>query len=511
MKKTILIFILLSAAILSYAGLSIGKSDELPKVLFFYSPGCHRCAQLKSEVNDLLTNKYQGKFTVEYRDISDIENYKMFLSLQKNLGIERNLITPMIYVGSRFLDGTNSKDEVREAISRLVLNPFDSSAVPASDAKQIDIVSHFRSLGPAIIMSAGFADGINPCAFTTIIFFISFLSVQGYSKKRLLLSGSIFMLSIFVTYILLGAGLFVSLYKLKGFWNVSRIINIIIGAFSIFFGAMCLYDAILYKRTHSSDHLVMQLPKYLKNRIHAAIGSRYRVTKNAPPKGGQNFLAVISAALVVGFLVSILESACTGQLYLPTIVFVLKTAGSRFLAVWYLFLYNIMFMLPLGIIFVLCLVGVSTEVFTRIVGGNMIKIKVIMAVVFFILGIALLSTYVPLARAAEAEEGVRAQAAANSYLYDFGEVKEGAMLKHTFLLKNDTEKTIKIKQITTSCSCTTSNVSKWTIEPGQSTEVEVNFNTTGYPGERTRFSYVNTDNPDNPIIKLEVKAMIKSS
>jgi len=95
------------------------------------------------------------------------------------------------------------------------------------------------------------------------------------------------------------------------------------------------------------------------------------------------------------------------------------------------------------------------------------------------------------------------------YAWDFGKVKEGEVLKHEFVLKNDSEKTLNIKEVHTSCGCTASEVKKKKLQPGESTIVEVKFNTKAYSGVVQQFIYVNTDSLDKPIIKFIIKADIE--
>jgi hypothetical protein len=46
-------------------------------------------------------------------------------------------------------------------------------------------------------------------------------------------------------------------------------------------------------------------------------------------------------------------------------------------------------------------------------------------------------------------------------IFDFGKVKQGEVLKHTFSLKNDSTKNVlNIKNVHTSCGCTASEVKK---------------------------------------------------
>jgi hypothetical protein len=95
------------------------------------------------------------------------------------------------------------------------------------------------------------------------------------------------------------------------------------------------------------------------------------------------------------------------------------------------------------------------------------------------------------------------------YSYDFGKVKEGGVLKHNFIFKNSSKNTLNIKDVTTSCGCTVSKVEKKTLLPGETTSIEVQFNTKGYSGLTQQFIYVHTDNLDNPIFRFIIKAYVE--
>jgi len=96
------------------------------------------------------------------------------------------------------------------------------------------------------------------------------------------------------------------------------------------------------------------------------------------------------------------------------------------------------------------------------------------------------------------------------YTWDFGQVKEGQVLKHTFTLKNESTKTLKIKDVNTSCGCTASEAKKVILLPQESTTVEVKFNSKGYSGSAKQYIYVHTDDLDNPVIRFIIIAQVVS-
>jgi hypothetical protein len=94
----------------------------------------------------------------------------------------------------------------------------------------------------------------------------------------------------------------------------------------------------------------------------------------------------------------------------------------------------------------------------------------------------------------------------DSYSWDFGRVKEGAVLKHVFKLRNESNRALNIKEVTTSCGCTVSKAQKKTLLPKETTSIEVSFKTRGYSGPTQQYIYVNTDDLDNPLIRFIIKA-----
>lgn len=66
--------------------------------------------------------------------------------------------------------------------------------------------------------------------------------------------------------------------------------------------------------------------------------------------------------------------------------------------------------------------------------------------------------------------------------YDFGTVKEGAVVKHVFKFTNTGKVPLLINNAKSTCGCTIPKWPKEMIEPGQSGEITVEFNTSGKSG-----------------------------
>ena len=91
--------------------------------------------------------------------------------------------------------------------------------------------------------------------------------------------------------------------------------------------------------------------------------------------------------------------------------------------------------------------------------------------------------------------------------WDFGKIRvsEG-IVKHVFLLKNDSEVDLNISGTHASCGCTVSETDKKVILPKETANLEVKFNPKGYSGPVTQYVYVSTDSKTTPVDKFIIKA-----
>jgi hypothetical protein len=93
-------------------------------------------------------------------------------------------------------------------------------------------------------------------------------------------------------------------------------------------------------------------------------------------------------------------------------------------------------------------------------------------------------------------------------LWDFGSVKQGQILTHSFLFTNEGEAPLLIQRVRTTCGCTAALVSKKEIAPGKDGEVKVTFNTRGYEGHMSKYIYVESNDAAEPRKQLTVSAKI---
>jgi cytochrome c biogenesis protein CcdA len=88
----------------------------------------------------------------------------------------------------------------------------------------------------------------------------------------------------------------------------------------------------------------------------------------------------------LGFLISIFELACTGQVYFPTIAYMVQ-GENRSLGYLLLAVYNFGFIVPLLAVFLLAYAGVGSERITKAFQKNLGAVKLGLAGLFVALAV----------------------------------------------------------------------------------------------------------------------------
>jgi thiol-disulfide isomerase/thioredoxin len=373
MKKLAFLFFLL------FFFLEVFSSDKL-EVFLFYSPQCKACLSLKKDFLPKVFEKYKDSIIIKGLNTqNNPANLSLLLSLSAHFK-KKDATVPAILVGDKFLVG---KSTIEENLEEAIQEVLRTRAKLPLFFSQERIIERFKEYSFFTLIWAGLVDGINPCAFAVIVFFVSFLAVYGYKREEILCIGTFYILAVFITYLLIGLGLFGFLYTISNFYLVIKIFYYFVASFCFILFALALYDYFRYKKTKQTDGLILQLPKFLKKRINLVIGTGLR-------KKRSSFLSLSIISFIVGMLVSILEAVCTGQVYLPTIFFILKVPHLRLKAIFYLIVYNLMFVAPLILIFLLSFLGFRSQQFNIFLRRNLGAIKLVMALLFLVLGFSIL-------------------------------------------------------------------------------------------------------------------------
>ena len=357
------------------------RKDTLSRVTgrvqlyYFFQPGCEECGRLEALFNSL--EKTESIVFRKYSVFSDT-NKVLLEALSEKIGMpeQYRLVVPVVIFGRGYL---MKRDITTENIFVLIKeHHMEDDIMESIDVQSAEkgILSRFDQLPLFGIIIAGLLDGVNPCAFATIIFFISYLLFIGRRRRDIIFMAVTFISAVFVVYFLIGIGAYNLLNYAVGYEVVARIIFLCFGIIAMGLGVVSLRDFIYARKGHH-DKMILQLPLGIKQRIHRDIKERTAI-------GG-----IIVGSFAAGLIVSFLEFGCTGQIYLPTITFMISKVGWRLKPVITLLIYNIMFVLPLVLISLLAVI-VSTDKIAKSLGRRISTIKFLTAILFFVLGIALI-------------------------------------------------------------------------------------------------------------------------
>lgn len=95
--------------------------------------------------------------------------------------------------------------------------------------------------------------------------------------------------------------------------------------------------------------------------------------------------------------------------------------------------------------------------------------------------------------------------------YEFGKIKQGEVIAHTFIFKNDSKEPLIVSNASASCGCTIPVWPKDAINPGESGKIEVQFNSTGKSGIQNKTIAITANTMPSTttlVLKGEVEAPV---
>jgi cytochrome c biogenesis protein CcdA len=357
------------------------KADKLI-IQFFGGATCGDCMEIKHSILFPAQKSNEEKIDLRIYDIDTDSGFNLLIKLEEDYNVKASApIT--IFFPDTFLTGN---EDIRKHGSRLIeyyLNNPQKWAV-ASENVHLEtekiaekLAQRFKEYSFISILVAGLIDGVNPCAIATMIFLVSFLATKKRSRKEVLVIGMCFTGSVFITYLLLGIGAFRIITALDQYRWMSKVIRWSAVGFAGIVGTLSFADAFRFKKSKKTEDIKLQLPKVVKLRIHKVISGNLAGSQLA------------TGAVITGFLVTLLEAVCTGQVYLPTIVLMTKQEGLRFTGWLYLIFYNFLFVVPLLIVMILAYYGMKWDKLAKTTQKNLVAIKIIFGIVLIGLAVFL--------------------------------------------------------------------------------------------------------------------------
>ena len=326
-EKKYYVFLLIAFLVLiSFSFVSAQENSQI-NLDYFYSTGCGHCANV--EANGILDelSLMQNVFLEKHNLAVDQNSRNLFFNYGEMFNL--SLGTPFLVFsqGENFYYLIGDTPIIEQ--SKNVVENFDDYGNYFSSNP-----TNKRELTIWAVIVAALIDSINPCAFGVLLFLLASLLRMG-SSKRALRAGLVYSLVIFATYFLVG----VALYKvIESFSSNSWFYWFYVAVACLIFvlGLLQLKDIFWYGKG-----LTLRIPLSAKPIIEKFMGN-------------PSLIVII----ILGVLVSLFELPCTGEVYLGILTLM---SLHEFFSLTYLFIYNLIFVLPLVVLTLLVYKGISTQ------------------------------------------------------------------------------------------------------------------------------------------------------
>lgn len=284
------------------------------QAVYFYSESCSHCQKVDAFFKE---KGFYDKYDITKLSIDKKVNQellgKVFADKEYKTGgvptiiIDEDVITGDAPIITKF----ESKIEKSQGTATLYVDSFRKKK------------SSTGAISMTVLISAALVDAINPCAFAVLILLIATV-LKAKGKRNAFQSGLLFSLAIFISYILMGLGV----YKAITIFNFPKIISMVVGGVAIIIGLANLKDFFWYGKV-----FIMEVPLSWR------------------PNMGKILRGVTSpfGAFTAGLLVSLFLLPCTSGPYV-VILGLLAEKVEFAKAFSLLVLYNLIFIAPMILI-----------------------------------------------------------------------------------------------------------------------------------------------------------------
>ncbi len=323
------------------------NSIETIEVYHFYGQGCPHCIKMSPFLDEL-----EEKYPVEIKKFEiyfNQENRELFDKVSQAYGEEIRGV-PTLFLNDKMIVGysksleNNIEQEIQRCIGGKCSSPEEKlgqangenvttimgDSSPTEDPEKTELK---KKLTISAVLSAAAVDAINPCAFAVLVILLSTILISG-NRKRALGSGLAFSVAIYISYFLMGIGIYAALNAA----GITRIIYIVAATLAILLGLFNLKDYLWYGRW-----FVMEVPMKWRPAMQRLLKS----------------VTSIPGAFLIGFVVSLFLLPCTSGPYI-VILGLLSQTVTRNAAILWLLLYNFIFILPMLIITTIVYFGLTT-------------------------------------------------------------------------------------------------------------------------------------------------------
>ena len=356
----------------SQSASDVVPAEKIRIIHYFYSPGCNECLHAEGilgELEDALPYVRIERCNMFEPGVMEIRE-----GFDETYGVPsaRKGAVPAVFAGQSWFIGVRELEIAKD--EGWLAEALEEAPMELLPADKDGITQRFASFDLGIVLGAGLIDGINPCAFAGLAFLISYLLMSGTNRKHLLYTGLGFCTAMFMTYLAIGTGILSVIKRIQAISWILPVLGGIVGLLAIVLGVLSIVDAIRAMISSDKAGFTLKLPTSISKAVRATI------RKHVNPG------SLLIGAMVTGFLVAAMEFLCTGQVYLPTIVYVHSIHPGDARAMLYLVVYNIAFMVPAVGVFLAAYFGMGSKALAKIAARSIVTAKLLTGLLFLLLG-----------------------------------------------------------------------------------------------------------------------------
>ncbi|MDD4251168.1 MAG: thioredoxin family protein [Candidatus ainarchaeum sp.] len=361
----------------------ISEVKDVLVIDYFYMTGCSACARMGPFLEKLVSEYNSNEIIVQLNsyEISSPQNSNLFSEKLLSFGVpaDRQGYVPTVFINDKYFIGFSS--DISDSINKLAKDFFennsdsnDSVIINPDNSTKIDTTilgflpfsvylagDTFTALLISTVILAGL-DSLNICSITVLLFLIVYLVSIG-SLKRVLKTGFVFIIVIYLFYFLfmLILSTIINNFILEfGFY-----IRLIIISACLFVGALLIKDFFFYGKGFS-----LSVPKSAKPILEKYLKQ-----------------ATLISTIIFALLASLVELPCTAvfPMVYSTILAEGMIGAERIL--WIAF-YNLIYILPLLLIVLGTYFSwISVEDIDKKIQANKTKLKLLSGVMLILIAI----------------------------------------------------------------------------------------------------------------------------
>lgn len=288
--------------------------------VLFYADWCPHCQKVKAYFTQ---QGFWDKYDIQELNFDDAKNKEILSKIFEAEGQTGGAGIPALIIDDKMIVGDQP-----------IIDGFQN-AIENSQGTSVQFVDSFRNDNPTqkqnaangvpifVLLSAAFVDASNPCALAVLVLLLATV-ISAKGKKYALLSGFMFSLAIFISYFLMGIGL----YKAIGAVGISKYLSLSVGILAILLALANFKDVFWYGKG-----FIMEVPLSWRPKMQEII------KKATSPL----------SAFGIGFVVSLFLVPCASGPYVVILgMLAQKVDTAKTLSL--LVLYNLVFVSPMILI-----------------------------------------------------------------------------------------------------------------------------------------------------------------